>query len=180
MNTDVTITSMRVHLLPREGRPPVEPVILEAAINLSQEGFLKIVTEGMRKAKKVAPVDLELIDAVLVDGGAQIAARVKRGLLRAELRFHLEFSVADGQAIRVRVGNVDAPAWVPVNLVLDQGMQVADGKPGIGRVAGDARAIDVDPRAMLIQLGLPLRLAEPGMWGVNARSDQVTITYAPA
>jgi hypothetical protein len=180
MQSDVQISDVRLALAPRPGRVPFEPQIESLNLALSSTAFLKIVQQGVKMAAGRAPVDVELSSARLVDGGAEIVTKVKRSILKADLRVRLAFESTGGETIRVRIAELDAPAWIPSSFVLDQAMGMAAGKPGLARVAGDDRAIDVDPAAILASRGIPASFAKPGVWSVDPKAEAVGVSYAPA
>lgn len=180
MQPDVQITNICLCLDPGQGRVPFEPLVESLSVELSSDAFAKIMRQGVRMAAGRAPVDVEIGSARLVTGGAEIVAKVKRSILKADLRARLAFESADGKAIRVRIAELDAPAWVPTAMVLEQAMAMAANRPGFSRVPGDGRAIDVDPAAVLASRGIPAKLAQPGVWSVQAAADTLAVDYRPA
>jgi hypothetical protein len=168
-----------MQLDPGQGKMPFEPLVESIALDLSPEAFLKIVQQGLRMVGPRVPVDIELTSARLIDGGAEIVAKAKKSILKADLRAKLAFQSADGDAIRVRIAELDAPKWVPVDLVLGQAMTMAASKPGLSRVAGDDRAVDVDPAVVLASRGIPAKLAQPGAWTVNPTAASLSVAYGP-
>lgn len=179
MQPDVHISNVRMRLDPRHGRVPFEPLVESLFIELSASAFVKIVEQGVIKAAGRAPVDIELASARLVDGGAEIVTRVKRSILKAELKVSLTFLAHDPRTIRIRIANIDAPAWVPTQFVIDQGMNMAANRPGFSRVSGDDRAVDVNPAEILLSRGIPMKLAEPGMWTVTPTAESIGVGYQP-
>jgi hypothetical protein len=127
-----------------------------------------------------APVELELASARLVESGAEVLIRVKRSILKAELRIRLSFTTPDAVTIRIKAVELDAPAWVPAQFVIDHGMTLACSRPGLARVVDDPRAIDIDPAAVLAARGLPLTLAKPGGWTIDPTAESLKIRYGPA
>jgi hypothetical protein len=179
MLPDVQISNVRLRLDPGQGGMPFEPLVESLTLDLSSDAFLKIVQQGIRMVGGRAPVDVELTSANLVEGGAEIVAKVKRSILKADLRARLAFSAPTGDAIRVRIAELDAPKWVPVDMVLGQAMTMAANRPGFSRVPGDDRAIDVDPAAVLLSRGIPAKLANPGAWSVSPTASVLSVDYRP-
>lgn len=179
MPSDVQITNVRMRLEPGTGNLPFEPLVESLAVELSPDAFLKIVQQGLRMVAGRAPVEIELVSARLIEGGAEIVAKAKKSILKADLRARLAFSAPDGSAIRVKIAELDAPKWVPVDLVLNQGMTMATNRPGFKRVAGDERAVDVDPAAVLQSQGVPAKLAQPGVWAINPTATALSVDYRP-
>jgi hypothetical protein len=178
MQSDLTVSDLQVRLLPGKGSIPIEPLVERLSLELSTAAFQKIVEQGARLAAGKLPVEIELNSARLVDGGAEIVARAKRSILKADLSAKLTFAVVDGKAIRVRVAELDAPGWVPTQMVLAHGMNVAAARPGFTKVEGDDRAIDVDPRVILTSAGLPLAIAEDGLWSLNPTASALGVSFS--
>ena len=57
-------------------------------------------------------------------------------------------------------------------------MSVAAAKPGFTRVAGDDLAIDVNPATVIASRGVPLTLATPGAWSIDATAAVLQVAYA--
>jgi hypothetical protein len=178
MQPDVNISSLQIRLQPGQGRAPLEPVVERLSVDLSSEAFRKIVEQAVRMFANRLPLDVDLGTVQLIAGGAEIVTRVKRSILKADLRVRLGFSVHDGHAFRIRVSDLDAPAWVPTQLVLDQGVNYATTREGFSRVDGDNRAIDVNPEVILAATGLPMTLAQPGSWQIAPVAGSVNVSYS--
>lgn len=178
MQSDLQITDVRLRLDPRQGRVPFEPLVEQLSLDLSSDAFAKIVQAGLVLMADRLPVEVALGSARLVDGGAEIVAKVKRSILKADLRVRLEFLVHDPSTIRVRIAELDAPAWVPTQFVIENAMNVAAARPGFARVPGDERAVDVNPATVIAGRGIPLKLATPGAWSVKPTAQTLSVGYA--
>jgi hypothetical protein len=178
MQPDLSISDLRLRLNPRQGRLPFEPLVESLDLQLSSDAFLKIVQTGLLMMADRLPVQVELTSARLVDGGAEIVMKVRRSILKADLRVRLAFFVRDPETIRVQIAEFDGPAWVPAQFVIDQGMNVAAARPGFSRAQDDDRAIDVSPAAVIASRGIPMKLATPGAWSVEPTAEALTVTFA--
>lgn len=177
MQSDVHISDVRLRLDPREGRVPFEPLVERLALNLSSTAFETIVQAGLILVGGRLPVEVSLGSARLVDHGAEIVVNVKRSILKADLRVRLAFSVGSPSTVRVQIVELDAPAWVPTQFAIENAMNVLAAKPGFSRVPDDERAIDVDPATVIAGRGIPLKLASPGVWSVDATPATLGVRY---
>ena len=176
--TDIEITDIRLRLEPGNGRVAFQPLVERLRVGITSDAFGKIVQTGMELMAGRLPMEVELTSAQLVDGGAELVARVKKSFLKADLRVRLAFSVVDPTTVRVRIAELDGPAWIPTQFVIENAMSVAAAKPGFTRVPDDDRAIDVDPAAVIASRGIPLTLATPGAWSIDAADAALTVAYA--
>lgn len=177
MHSEVQISDVHLRLDPRQGNLPFEPLVESMRIAISPAGFEKIVRAGMARIAGKVPAEIELGSARLTDGGAEIIAKAKRSILKAEITVRLSFSAPNPDAIRVRIENLDAPAWMPTSFILDMGMGMLAGKTGLSRVPDDDRAFEVDPALILASRGIPAKLAQPGRWSVDPRASALEVAF---
>ncbi len=178
MQSDIQISDVRLRLDPGQGKMPFEPLIESLSIEITSNAFKKIAEQAVLQFADRLPVEITLSSVRLIAGGAEIVARVKRSILKAELRAVLGFSVQKEETVRVRVSELDAPAWVPAQFVLDHGMTFASARPGFSRVPGDDRAIDLKPAVVLAGAGAPVKLGEPGAWTIDSNADLLRVGYS--
>ena len=156
---------------------PVTPAVEHLNLEVTTAAFTKIVEQAVRSMGGRLPVEVELGTVRLVDGGAEIVAKVKRSILKAELRARIGISISDPSTIRIRIDELDAPAWVPVQFVLDHGVNYATSRPGFSRVSGDAKAIDVKPAEVVTAANVPVSFAQPGAWSVKPTAASLTAHF---
>jgi hypothetical protein len=178
MRTDLEITDVSLRLEPAAGRLPFIPLVESATVRISPSAFEKMVRTALTMVADRVPVELSLSSAGLLDGGAEIVARVKRSILKADVTVRLAFVAVAHDTIRVKVAGIDAPAWVPTQFVIEQGLAVVSNRPGFSRAEGESSAIDVKPAEVLARRGLPVKLAEPGRWSVDPRASQLVVSFA--
>lgn len=179
MDSELHLSEMGIRLDEGDAQHPATPVLERFKIAIAPAAFAKIVQQAVWFAAERAPVQVDLASARLVDGGAEIVIHVKRSILKAQLRIRLGFTIPDTATIRVRAVEVDAPAWVPAQFVIDHGLTLAVARPGFSRVADDPRAIDLNPAVMLSARGLPLALGQPGAWEIDSAAGSLKIGYGP-
>lgn len=178
MQSEIQISDVRLRLEPGQGQSPFTPLVESLFIEITSAAFKKIVEQSVMLFADRLPVEIELGSVRLVDGGAEIVTKVKRSILKAELRARLGFATQDAETIRIRVVELEAPAWVPTQFVLDHGMNYASTRPGFSRVAGDDRAIDIKPAIVLSGTGIPLELAGPGTWTIDPSANSLGVGYS--
>jgi hypothetical protein len=175
---DIAITDIQLRLEPGQGRVAFQPLVERLRLGITSDAFGKVALTGLGLIAARLPVDLELTSARLVDGGAELVARVKKSFLKADLRVLLAFSVVDPATVRVRIADLEGPAWIPTQFVIENAMSVAESKPGFARVPDDDRAIDVNPAVVIASRGVPLTLATPGAWSIDATAAVLQVAYA--
>jgi hypothetical protein len=63
-------------------------------------------------------------------------------------------------------------------MVIDKAIEKAVARPGVTRAANDPRAIDIDPKAIMDALHLPVALAEPGAWSLTSAPEAINLSFA--
>jgi len=170
---EIRITDLTLDLAPSEDPSlPLQPVVTGARLRLDEAALVKLAQVAIVQAKGRAPVDVELDSARFTDGGAEINAVVSRGrFMRADVRAVVGVSAQNAERITVEVQDVKALGMLPLDAfvtpVLEKAFAMASAKPGIARASGNARALLVDPAAVLAGMGVPMRFAAPGVWSIQ-------------
>jgi hypothetical protein len=177
---DVHLDEIQIQLEPGSGRLPLKPIVHALRLDLSPSGFEKICRLAIAKADQRVPLDVELLGTELVDGGAIVRARAKKGLLRADVQARIHVTSIDPQSIRVTLQQLDAPVWVPTGFLIEHAFEVAAAKPGIRRVPGELTAVDIQPEAILDHLAIPAYVKRPGVWSVYPTFTSIGLRYQAA
>lgn len=178
MLSDISLTDLRVELTPGSGDVPFIPAVHQFSAGLSAAALGKIVQAGIAMVQSRLPVDVQYAGSQLSNTGAEVTARVKRSVLKADIRAQFELSTPTPNAIRVRFANISGPAWVPAGMVIDKAIEKAVAQPGVTRATDDPRAVDVDPKAIMAAFQLPVVLAEPGAWTVNPTPESINVAFS--
>src|SRR4051812_4284591 len=101
MLPDISLTDLHVALAPGSGALPFTPTIAQFDAALSADAFHKVVEAGIAMVQSRLPMDVQLIETRLTDKGAEVTARAKRSVLKADIRAEIELSAPNQQAIRV-------------------------------------------------------------------------------
>lgn len=155
-----------------EGR--LQPVVQGLRAFLTADGLQALAGELVREADRRAPVGLTLKEILVGQGGVYLALRLQKSILRGELATRLELSAPGGEVLRLEFAEVDMPAWVPLDLLLDEA--VKRGGRAVQRDPGNRRALLLDPAALLTRFGVPGRFA-PGTWQVSTGDDGLALTF---
>jgi hypothetical protein len=161
------LTDFDVSLERGDGRMPLQPVVQRLRVRLSPAGLAALMQSLIDEAARRAPVGLALKDIRVGPDGIFLRLRVEKSILRSDLATRLALSAPGGNVLRVALTELDMPAWIPLDLLLDEA--VKRGGSALRRDPGDRRALLLDPAALLARFGVPGRFA-PGEWDV-ATSD---------
>jgi hypothetical protein len=172
---DLWISDLAVTLEPGSGQVPLEPVVHGLNLRLAPSALAKLVEQAVKAAAARAPVEVSRTDFRLVEGGAEISARAGKGFMGAELTARLAISAA-GPEVRVALQGLDAPRWLPLASFVEKGLERANRYPGVRADPDGAQAILVNPAAILLNRGVPARLA-PGSWQVAVSSAALDLAY---
>lgn len=173
---DLHISDLAVTLEPGPPEAPLQPLVHRLGLQLSDVGFAKVIGALVAIADQRAPVDITLASCRLVPDGAELSARAGKGILRATLTTTIATSVVGGKEIRCELTDLQVPAWVPVDRLLERAIGSA-GIEGLRLDPDNPRAILVDPAVILASQGLPAHLA-PGAWSLDITSAVLNLGFA--
>lgn len=178
MLPDITLSDLKIQLAPGAGALPFTPAVESFAAGLSAAAFARIVEAGLAMVKSRLPVDVQFVGSQLTATGAEVTVRVKRSVLKAEIRAAIELSTPKPDVIRIRFGEIAGPAWVPGGMVVEKAIEKAVARPGVTRAADDPRAVDTDPTVILKAFNLPVTLVQPGAWTIESNPAAVNLSYS--
>jgi hypothetical protein len=178
MLSDISLSDLNIQLAPISGPVPFIPTVHGFSAGLSAEAFAKIVQTGMALVQSRLPVEAHYVGARLTETGAEVTARVKKSVLKAEIRARLEVSTPTPHSIRIRFGEIAGPAWVPAGMVIEKAIEKASAQPGVRRAADDPRAVDLDPQAILRAMHVPAAFAENGAWTIAPSPEAVHVSFS--
>ena len=156
----------------RDGR--LQPVVQRLQAYLSERGLRELAHALVDEADRRAPVGLSLRYAGVGPGGVELALRIEKSIFRGELSTRLALSAPGGDRLRVELTDVAAPAWVPLDVLLDEAVRRGGG--AIARDPGNRRALLLDPVALLARLGVPGRFV-PGHWEVTTSAAGIALGF---
>jgi hypothetical protein len=170
----IQLTDFDLSLRRDDARAPLRPMVQGLRLRISEEGLRELAQGLVEEADRRAPVGLRLNDVRVGPDGVDLSLRLQKSILRGDLATRLELSAPGGQVLRAELTETDMPAWVPLDLLLDEA--VKRGRGAIERDPGNRRALLLDPAALLARAGLPARFA-PGMWGVATTGSGVELGF---
>jgi hypothetical protein len=177
--SDIQLTDIEITLEPGgSGSIPFQPLVQSLRVTLGQSALEKLARQAVALAATKAPVEINLTGCQIIDGLVEISTRAGKGFLGADLTARLALSVSDGKEIRVALAGLDAPKWIPLSPMLDKVLLKAATVPGVRIDPEKSQAVLVDPAAILVQNGLPARLA-PGVWSTSVTDAGVEVAFGP-
>jgi hypothetical protein len=172
---DIQLSDVALTLEPGNDVVPLQPVVHGLQLRLTQDGVRKIAEQAVIMASAKAPVDVQLSNCQLVDGGVSLTARAGKGFMGADVTARVAVSAGGGDELRVALAGVDAPRWLPLNSLVEKVIARAVRMPGI-RPDGSGQGVLINPAEMLVQRGIPARFA-PGSWDVAISPSSVDLGY---
>lgn len=171
--SDIRLTDFDL-ALERGSAGRIEPVVQGLRAAISADGLRLLTQELIDEARRRAPIGLTLKDVQVADNGVALVLRVEKSIFRSDLATRLVLSAPDGEALRVELADLEMPAWVPLDVLLDEAVKRGGG--ALRRDAGNRRALLLDPAALLTRFGVPGRFA-PGHWAVQTSDDGITLVF---
>ncbi|MER3436402.1 MAG: hypothetical protein C4346_01540 [Chloroflexota bacterium] len=185
-NAEIVVTDVRLGLVPGE-RPafPLEPVVHGARVRLGNDALEKVVRAVLTKMRDRVPADIQVQAARFIEGGCEITAVVSKGrFMKADVRAVIGVAAQGAERVTVAVQDVKALGMLPLDAfvapVLERALAMASARPGIARSATNARALEIDPAQVVKALGMPVRVAEGGVWIVRASSGELEMELTAA
>lgn len=155
----------------------LQPVVQGLQAKVTDEGLRELVQGLVDEADRRAPVGLSLKSVSAGPAGIDLRLRIEKSIFRADLATRLVLSAPGGQLLRVELTDVEAPAWAPLDVMLDEAVKRSGG--AVRRDPGNNRALLLDPVALLARLGVPGRFA-PGRWDVATSSEGIELSFREA
>lgn len=164
--THIQLSDFAISMEPGPGNRP-QAVVKNLQVRVTQPG-LEALMEGMvAEADRKAPVGLTLKNVAASAAGIDVVLRIEKSIFRSDLSTRLVFSALGGKLLRVDLTELEMPAWMPFDPLLDEAIKRAGG--AVQRDPQAKRALLLDPAELLTRFGVPGRFG-PGLWAV-ATSD---------
>ncbi|MFT4039812.1 MAG: hypothetical protein QM692_16665 [Thermomicrobiales bacterium] len=154
-----------------------QPVVQTLQARLSPAGLHFLAEGGIAEAGRRAPVGMQLQSIAVNDAGIDVKVRISKSIIKGELGTRLALSAPGGQLLRVELTNVEMPAWVPLDLVLEAAVKRSNGL--VQRDPANSRALLLNPATLLSSFGVPARFA-PGKWAVATSTDGIDLGFQEA
>jgi hypothetical protein len=168
------ITDFDVSLEPGDATHLYRPLVQGLRLRISASGLRELAQALIAEADRRAPVGIRLEDVHVGPDGITLAMRMAKGIFQGDLATRLVLSAPGGEVLRIELADTRVPAWVPLDMVLDQA--TARGGNAVRRDPNNGRALLLDPAALLARAGVPGRFA-PGRWDVSTRNDGVELSF---
>ena len=172
MRGDIAIVDADIGFGNGSGGDAFHPVILGCTVRISNDGFERIVRRAFALPIDLTHISLSLVSCGLTDGGAEVVARVRRGILDQLVTSRMTLAPAGDGRLRVtitylRVG-ILAASWT-----LDYVLGAVNRLPGL-RQSGP-RSIDVDLVDLVHSRAVPVTVGA-GVVAVTASASELVIT----
>jgi hypothetical protein len=168
------LTDFDLSLEPGDIRHPLRPVVQGLRLRVSTRG-MQILAQGLvDEVDRRAPVGMTLNDVRIGPQGIDLFLKISKSIFSSNLSARLALSAPGGQELRVALTDSDMPAWVPLEMLLDEAAK--RGGAAVRRDPEHRNALLLDPAALLARFGVPGRFA-PGRWDVATGSEGLELTF---
>jgi hypothetical protein len=168
------LTDFDISLEPGTAQHPIRPVVQGLRLRVSARGLQALMQTLVDEADRRAPVGLTLKGVDVGPQGIELLARMTKSIFSSDLSTRLVLSAPGGKELRVELTDTHMPAWVPLDMLLDEAAR--RGGDGVRRDPGSRSALLLDPAALLARVGVPGRFA-PGLWDVATSADGLVLTF---
>jgi hypothetical protein len=170
---DLEVSGVRLSLEPSGTGKGIRPVLHGGDVTIPNAGFVKIVGHFLRDDIVLPQVRLRYVSSKLVDGGAELVVKAKRGILDQNVAVKLDLAPSEAGDLRVtiaqmRVGRLSAQ-WL-----LDFVLGAVERVDGL-RKSG-SQSIDVNLATLLASHDVPVDIAT-GLSAVEAKSSALTLRF---
>jgi hypothetical protein len=170
----IQLTDFDISLERGDARYPMRPVVQGLRLRVSDRGLHALAHVLVDEADRRAPVGIKLRGLQVGPQGIELSARMTKSIFSSDLATRLVLSAPGGNELRVELTDTDVPAWVPLEMLLDEAAK--RGGDGVRRDPGNRNALLLDPAALLVRGGVPGRFA-PGRWDVTTSADGLVLTF---
>ena len=167
------LTDFDISLERGDAKNPLRPVVQGLRLRVSGRGLQALVQALADEVDRRAPVGIKLKDVRVGPQGIELSARMTKAIFSSDLSTRLVLSAPDGDELRVELTDTDMPAWVPLDMLLDEAARRGG---GVRRDPGNRSALLIDPAALLARAGVPGRFA-PGRWDVTTSVDGLELRF---
>lgn len=167
------LTDFDISLERGTAQHPIRPVVQGLRLLVSARGLQALMQTLVDEADRRAPVGITLKDVHVGPQGIELFARMTKSIFSSDLSTRLVLSAPGGTELRVELTDTNMPAWVPLDMLLDEAARRGD---GVRRDPGNRSALLLDPAALLAKGGVPGRFA-PGHWDVTTSADGLELTF---
>jgi hypothetical protein len=168
------LTDFDISLEPGTAEHPIRPVVQGLRLRVSARGVHALTQTLVDEANRRAPVGIKLKDVRVGPRGIELSTRMTKSIFSSDLSTRLVLSAPGGNELRVELTDTDMPAWIPLDMLLDEAAR--RGGAGVRRDPGHRSALLLDPAALLARAGVPGRFA-PGRWDVRTSAEGLELSF---
>ncbi len=171
--THIQLSDFAISLEPGPGSRP-RALIRSLRVRVTQSGLEALLQGMVSEADRKAPVGLSLKHVGASAAGVDVALRIEKSIFRGDLSTRLVFTAPGGTLLRVDLTELEMPAWVPFDPLLDEAIKRAGG--AVRRDPRAKRALLLDPAEVLTRFGVPGRFG-PGQWDVATSDAGIDLAF---
>jgi hypothetical protein len=167
------LTDFDISLERGDAQYPMRSVVQGLRLRVSERGLHALAQALVDEAGRRAAVGIKLKGVRVGPQGIELSARMTKAIFSSDLSTRLVLSTG-GNELRVELADTEMPAWVPLDMLLDEAAK--RGGEGVRREPGNRSALLLDPAALLARAGVPGRFA-PGRWDVATSADGLDLRF---
>ncbi len=168
------LTELDISLERGDARYPIRPVVQGLRLRISDRGLQALAQALVDEANRRAPVGIKLKGARVGPQGIELTMRMTKSIFSSDISTRLVLSAPGGNELRVELANTDMPAWIPLDMLLNEAAKRGGG--ALRRDPGNRNALLLDPAASLARAGVPGRFAT-GRWDVATSADGLELNF---
>jgi hypothetical protein len=168
------LTDFDISLEPGTAQHPIRSVVQGLRLRVSDRGLHALAQALVDEADRRAPVGIKLKSVRVGPQGIELFARMTKSIFSSDLATRLVLTAPGGNELRVELADTDMPAWVPLDMLLDEAAR--RGGDGVRRDPGNRNALRLDPVALLARVGVPGRFAS-GRWDVTTSAGGLELSF---
>ena len=130
------LTDFDISLEPGTAQHPIRPVVQGLRLRVSARGLQTLMQALVDEADRRAPVGIKLKGVSVGPQGIELFVRMAKSIFSSDLSTRLVLSAPGGKELRVELTDTDMPAWVPLDMLLDEAAK--RGGDGVRRDPGTA------------------------------------------
>lgn len=172
--TDLVVSNAAISFEDQPDGDALSPVINACDVRIPNEGFERIMKRVFVNPLDLTHLTVALVSCRLIDGGAEIIVRARRGFFDQNVTTHVTLSPAGNGDLRVTITYMRV-GFLAASWLLEYVLGAVNRHPGL-RQSGP-KSIDVDIGAVLRSREAPVS-SNAGVTGVSASAAEMIISMA--
>ena len=174
MRGDIAIVDADIGFENGPGGELFHPVIHSCTVRIGDTGFERIVRRALPQTIDLTHISFSLVSCRLIDGGAEVVAQVRRGILNQLVTSRMTLVPAGDGKLRVTITYLRV-GFLAASWMLDYVLGAVNRLPGL-RQSGP-QSIDVDLVELVRSRAVPVTVGA-GVVAVTASASELVITMS--